>query len=65
MSPPLAHAFLALADDDALPSQRTMPRIVTAALAAVLLAAGTPLGFLVVKDHPLAALNSKVWLDDE
>jgi len=61
----LAYAFLALADDEALPSQRTMPRIVTAALAAVLLAAGTPLGFLVVKDHPVAALNSKVWLDDE
>jgi hypothetical protein len=65
MSPPLAHAFLALADDDALPAQRTLPRVVTAALAAVLLAAGTPLGFLVVKDHPIAALNSKVWLDEE
>jgi hypothetical protein len=64
MSPPLAHAFLALADD-ALPDQRTRPRIVTAALAACLLAVGTPLGFLVVKDHPVAALNSKVWLDDE
>ena len=60
----LAHAFLALADDE-MPQQRTLPRVVTAELAAVLLAAGTPLGFLVVQDHPVAALNSQVWLDDE
>jgi hypothetical protein len=65
MSPPLAHAFLALADDDSLPTQRTVPRVVTAAVAAVLLAVGAPLGFLVVKDQPVAALNSKVWLDEE
>ena len=65
MSPPLAHAFLALADDDAIPTQRTLPRVVTAALAAVLLTIGTPLGFLVVKDQPLAALTSKAWLDEE
>jgi hypothetical protein len=65
MSPALAQAFLALADDDSLPDQRTRPRIVTAALAAVLIAIGTPLGFLVVQDHPVAALNSKVWLDEE
>ena len=45
--------------------QRTLPRVVTAALAAVLLAVGTPLGFLVVKDQPVAALNSKAWLDEE
>jgi hypothetical protein len=49
MSPALAQAFLALADDDSLPDQRTRPRIVTAALAAVLIAIGTPLGFLVVR----------------
>ncbi|HEX6026933.1 MAG TPA: hypothetical protein VFZ00_33355 [Solirubrobacter sp.] len=66
MSPPLAQAFLALADDDSLPAQRTLPRVVTAALAAVLLAIGAPLALLVVKDQPVAALNSKAWLlDDE
>ena len=64
MTPPLAHAFLALADGE-LPDQRTLPRVVTAALAAVLLAVGAPFGFLVVKDHPVAALNSKAWLSDE
>ena len=47
------------------PTQRTLPRVVTAALAAVLLTIGTPLGFLVVKDQPVAALNSKAWLDEE
>ena len=61
----LAHAFLALADDDALPAQRTVPRVVTAALAAALLTVGAPLGFAVVKDHPVATLNAKAWLDDE
>ena len=66
MSPPLAHAFLALADDDALPDQRTLPRVVTAALAAVLLAVGTPLGFLVVKrpSGRRAELQGRA-LDDE
>jgi hypothetical protein len=66
VSPPLAHAFLALADDD-LPEQRTLPRVVTAALAAVVLALGAPAGFLVVdpSDHPVATLASKVSLDDE
>lgn len=65
MSPPLAHAFLALADDDTLPDQRTVPRVVTATLAAVVLAVGAPLGLLVLKDHPVAALNSKAWLAEE
>ena len=66
MPPPLAHAFLALADDDAAPDQRTLPRVVVAAVAAVALAVGAPLGFLVVKpsDQPVATLATKVSLDD-
>ena len=36
----------------------------TTAPGRVLLAVGTT-RLLVVKDHPIAALNSKVWLDDE
>ena len=66
---PLAHAFLALADDDSPLDQRTLPRVLAAALAAVVLAIGAPLGFLVVNpsDHPSAALSSKFSLapDDE
>src|SRR5262245_14304002 len=50
MSPPLAHAFLALADDDAHVDQRSRPRIFAAALAAVVLALGAPLGYLSL--HP-------------
>ena len=46
MSPPLAHAFLALADDDAFVDQRSRPRVLAAAVAAVVLALGAPLGFL-------------------
>jgi hypothetical protein len=67
MPQPLAHAFLALADDDAAADQRTVPRMLTAAVAAVVLAIGAPLGFLVVNpgDHPVATLSSKVSLDDE
>jgi hypothetical protein len=67
MSPPLAHAFLALADDDAAADQRTIPRMLTAAVAAVVLAIGAPLGYLAVKpaDQPIATLASKVSLDDE
>jgi hypothetical protein len=42
----LAHAYLALADDDTLADQRTRPRIFAAAAAAVVLALGAPLGFL-------------------
>jgi hypothetical protein len=67
--PPLAHAFLALADDAADLEQRSLPRALTAAVAAVALAVGAPLGFFVVKpsDHPVAALGSKfsLVLDDE
>jgi hypothetical protein len=69
MSLPLAHAFLALADDDTLPEQRTLPRIFAATVAAVVLAVGAPLGFLVVDpaDQPVVALSTKFWLaqDDE
>ncbi len=70
MTPPLAHAFLALADDDASRSQRTVPRVLTAAVAAVALALSVPLGFFTLQpsEHPVAALSStKVSLaaDDE
>ena len=60
MSPPLAHAFLALADDDALPTSARCRASSPPRWPPSLLAVGTPLGFLVVKDHPVAALNSKV-----
>src|SRR5688500_2925581 len=40
MVPPLAHAFLALADDERPSSQRTLPRVVVAAIAAWVLAFG-------------------------
>ena len=63
MSPPLAHAFLALADDDTLPEQRTLPCVAIAALAAVVLAFGLPVA--VSKQHPVAALSSKVSIVDE
>ncbi len=69
MSPPLAHAFLALADDHAETDQRTLPRAFVAAAAAVVLAIGAPLGFLVVSpsDHPVVTLSAKSALtqDDE
>jgi hypothetical protein len=69
MSPPLAHAFLALTDDDAFVDQRTRPRIFAATAAAVVLALGAPLGFLSLhpSDHPIGALSSKSSLspDDE
>jgi hypothetical protein len=63
MSPPLAHAFLALADDDSLPAQRTLPRVLLAAVAAVVLAVGLPLA--VSMQHPVAALSSKVSIADD
>ncbi len=69
MSQPLAHAFLALADDDSAPDQRTLPRVFTAALAAVVLALAAPAGFFAARpsEHPVAALSSKFSLapDDE
>ena len=64
MSPPLAHAFLALADDDAWADQRTRPRVLAATVAAVVLALGAPLSFLALhpSEHPVAALSSKFSL---
>jgi hypothetical protein len=63
MVPPLAHAFLALADDDSLPDQRTLPRVLVAAIAAWVLAFGLPLAMSV--QHPVAVLSSKTALVDE
>jgi hypothetical protein len=68
MPQPLAHAFLALADDDLDGDQRSLPRVLAAAAAAVVLAVGAPLGLIVVKpsDHPVPAISSKFsLLDDE
>jgi hypothetical protein len=69
MTPPLAHAFLALGDDDALVDQRSRPRVFAAAVAAVALALGAPAGYASshLSDHPLGALSSKLSLgaDDE
>ena len=68
-SSPLAHAFLALADDRAEVEQRTLPRVVAAAAAAVALALGVPLGWYLAQpsEKPVAALSSKTALapDDE
>jgi hypothetical protein len=69
MPQPLALAFLALADDDSMSDQRTLPRVFTAALAAVVLALAAPAGFFLAppSEHPVATLSSKVSLapDDE
>jgi hypothetical protein len=63
----LADAFLALADDDVVAEQRSRPRMLAAACAAVVLALGAPAGYLSAhpSDHPVAALSSKHGLDDE
>jgi hypothetical protein len=63
MVPPLANAFLALVDDDSLPDQRTLPRVLVAAVAAWVLAVGMPLA--VSFQHPIAVLSSKVSIVDE
>jgi hypothetical protein len=63
---PLAHAFLALADEGAEPARRSFPVAIAAALAAVTLALGVPLGWLA--DHPIVVIGSKshvALLDDE
>jgi hypothetical protein len=66
-SQPLAHAFLALADDGADPPPRSLPVALAAALAAVTLALAAPLGWLA--QNPVAVLGSKthaaLLLDDE
>jgi hypothetical protein len=63
---PLANAFLALSDDGVSPDQRTLPRMVTATLAAVALAVGVPLGWYLAPRaaHPVATLSSKTALSD-
>ena len=65
-STPLAHAFLALADDGAEAGRRTVPRMLVAAAASVVLAVGVPLGWYV-SEKPVGALSSKTALaqDDE
>ena len=63
MVPPLAHAFLALADDDTLPVQRTLPRVLVAAIAAWALAFGLPLALST--QHPVAVLSPKTAIVDE
>lgn len=69
MPQPLAHAFLAFADDAGPVDQRTLPRMLAATAAAVTLAVGAPLGFLVVNpaDHaigPLAGSKFTLTPDD-
>jgi hypothetical protein len=44
--PPVAGAFLALADDGGWPEQRTPARVATALAAALLLACAAPLGWM-------------------
>lgn len=63
---PLADAFLALSDDGSASEQRTLPRVVAAAAAAVVLAVGVPLGWYLTprETHPLATLSSKSALTD-
>ena len=60
-STPLAQAFLALADDGAEAEQRTLPRMLAAAAASVVLALGVPLGWYLAKpsEKPVATLSSK------
>ena len=65
----LADAFLALSDDDdgaAGDRRQTLPRMVAATVAAVVLAVGVPLGWFVTPraTHPVAALSSKTALAD-
>ena len=62
----LADAFLALSDDGAPADGRAaLPRMVTATVAAVVLAVGVPLGWYVTpRAHPVAALSSKTALTD-
>ena len=66
--PQLAYAYLALADDPEPVEQRTLPRVLAAAAASVVLAVGAPLGLLVVNpsDHPIGPLSSsKLTLPDD
>ena len=66
--PQLAYAYLALADADDPPApQRTLPHILSAAVASLALAIGAPAGYLVLgpADHPVGPLAAKLSLDDE
>jgi hypothetical protein len=54
---PLAHAFLALADDDEPPARRSPLRAAAALLSALVLAIGVPLALQA--DHPVTALGAK------
>lgn len=70
MPQPLAHAFLALADDAEPVNQRTLPRRFAAAAATLVLAVGAPLGFFVVNPDdpvigPLSGSKSSFTLDDD
>jgi hypothetical protein len=63
MPQPLAHAFLALADEPFEAGRHTRPRTFAAAVAACALAVGTPLGYGVLKDHqPVGPMSSKIAL---
>ena len=59
---PLADAFLALTDDGTVPEQRSLPRLLAATAAAIVLAVGVPLGWYLTPRaaHPVAALSSKI-----
>jgi hypothetical protein len=60
----LAHAFLSLTDDGAVPAARSPRLAVAAVVASLTLALGVPLGWLA--GQPVAALGAKVaLLDDE
>jgi hypothetical protein len=63
---PLADAFLALTDDGVAMEQRSLPRVLAAAIAATVLAVGVPLGWYLTPraSHPVAALSSKTALAD-
>jgi hypothetical protein len=64
--PPLARAFLALADTAPEAGRRSLPRAVVAALAAGALALSVPLAWLA--DQPVAVLGTKAYpnlLDEE
>jgi len=65
-STPLAYAFLALADDGPEAARRTVPRMLAAAAASVVLALGVPLGWYA-SEKPVGALSAKAALaqDDE
>jgi uncharacterized membrane protein len=63
---PLAHAFLALGDDGELPSQRSLPRVLVALVAAAALACATPAAWAASAatrhaDQPVATLSSKPY----